>query len=135
MKPRAEIIRLAAALVRYVWRKGSALPDWAPKLSAAEKRVINWIERLLYVCMVLMPVSGYVFVMAGGYGVKFFGRWDLPNFIGEHKTIALVAEWTHIVTACLLAATLAAHWGVGIRHQLRHRDRYLQRMLPFTHQR
>jgi cytochrome b561 len=35
--------------------------------------------------------------------------------------------------ALLLA--LLAHWGLGIRHQLRHRDRYLQRMLPFTHQR
>jgi len=26
------------------------------------------------------------------------------------------------------------HWGLGIRHHLRHRDRYLHRMLPFTHQ-
>jgi cytochrome b561 len=128
------LIALAVAIFRFIWRKQAGVPDWAPSLSAAEKRWIHWIERTLYVCMFLMPASGYVFVMAGGYGVKFFSTWDLPNPIGENESLALVAEWTHIVTACLIAATLVAHWGIGIRHQLLHRDRYLHRMLPFTRQ-
>ena len=73
--------------------------------------------------------------MAGNFGVKFFGLWDLPNVIGENAGVAAVAEWTHIATACLLAVALFAHWGVGLRHHRIHRDRYLHRMLPFTHQR
>jgi cytochrome b561 len=84
--------------------------------------------------MMLMPISGFIFVMAGGYGVKFFGLWDLPNFIGKIAPLALLAQWTHRITAYLIVATLFTHWGLGIRHHLRHRDRYLQRMLPFTHQ-
>jgi cytochrome b561 len=129
------LIALAAAFVRLVWRKIASLPDWAPNLAATEKRAIHWIERALYVWMFLMPLSGFVFVMAGGYGVKFFGLWDLPNVIGKNPTVAGIAEWTHEVTAVLLVATLVAHWSVGIRHQMIHRDRYLHRMLPFTHQR
>ena len=129
------LIALAVALLRFVWRKVAVLPDWAPNLSTGEKRAIHWIERVLYVCMILMPLSGFVFVMAGGYGVKFFGVWDLPNVIGKNAVLSGVAEWLHELTAFLLVATLFAHWGVGIRHQLIHRDRYLQRMLPFTHQR
>jgi cytochrome b561 len=128
------LVALALALLRYIWRQAATLPDWAPNLSVGEKRAIHWIERTLYVCMFLMPISGFVFVMAGDYGVEFFGQWTLPNFIGKNATVAPIAEWTHTITACLLVATLFAHWGLGIRHQWVHRDRYLHRMLPFTHQ-
>jgi cytochrome b561 len=128
------LIALATVLLRYLWRKSTALPNWAPNLSQGEKGAIVAIERTLYVCMFLMPISGFVFVMTGGFGVKFFGVWDLPPVIDKNESLAPIAESTHIVTAWVLAATLVAHWGLGIRHQLIHRDRYLRRMLPFTHQ-
>lgn len=128
------LILLLVALARYLWRKSTPLPDWAPNLSDGEKRALGWIEPMLYLCMVVMPVSGFLFVMAGGYGVNFFGAWHMPNFIGKHALVSKVAEWTHLVTAWVLLLTLLAHWTLGIRHQWRHRDRYLHRMLPFTHQ-
>ena len=129
------LIVLALAIVRYVWRKTTPLPDWAPNLSSGERRAIHHIERLLYICMFLMPISGFVFVMAGGFGVKFFGMWPLPNPIGGHATLAHVAQLTHESVAILLVVALFVHWGVILRHQRRHTDRYVHRMLPFTHQR
>ncbi len=128
------VVVLAVALLRYVWRKTTPLPDWAPNLSAGEKRMIHGIERTLYACMFLMPCSGFVFVMAGDYPLNFFGIWNMPNVIGANATLALVAQWVHLITAILLGATLLAHWGVAIRHEWIHRDRYPHRMLPFTHQ-
>lgn len=129
------LIVLALATVRFLWRKFTPLPDWAPNLSAGEKRWIHRIETTLYCCMFLMPISGFVFVMAGDYGVKFFNLWPLPRFIGADATVALIAQWVHRITAWLLVVALFAHWGLGIRHHRLHRDRYLNRMLPFTHQR
>ena len=126
------LVALAVALIRYVWRKSTPVPDWAPDLSEREKRAIHGIERVLYGCMFLMPVSGFVFVMAGDYGVKFFSTWSLPNIVGVNVTLATIAQWIHGITATLIVATLFAHWGVGIRHQWIHRDRYIHRMLPFT---
>lgn len=128
------LILLGVVLLRYIWRKSTPVPDWAPNLSAGEKRGINLIERTLYFCMFLMPLSGFIYVMTGGYGVNFFGHWHLPNFPGKNATVAPIAEWTHKLTACLIVITLLAHWTLGIRHQWIHRDRYLHRMLPFTHQ-
>ena len=84
--------------------------------------------------MFLMPVSGYLFVMAGGYGVNFFGHWNLPNYLGKHPTVSVTAEWVHGITAAVLVLALFAHWGLGFRHHWKHGDRYLHRMLPFTHQ-
>ena len=129
------LVLLAVALARYIWRQATPLPDWAPNLSAGEKRALGRIEPLLYLCMFVMPISGFVFVMTGGYGVNFFGVWTMPNFFGKHALASKIAEWTHIVTAAVLFLTLLAHWTLGIRHQWIHGDRYLHRMLPFTHQR
>lgn len=128
------LVVLAVALVRYTWRKSTPLPDWAPNLSAGEKRTIHRIERVLYGCMFLMPVSGFVFVMAGDYPLNFFGLGDVPNFVGVNATLASIAQWTHGATAAFLAVTLFVHWGVVIRHQWIHQDRYPHRMLPFTRQ-
>jgi cytochrome b561 len=128
------LIVLAVALVRFVWRKTTTLPDWAPNLSDGEKRAIHLVERTLYVCMFLMPISGFLFVMTGDFGVLFFNRWELPNIVGVNPTAALITRWTHAATAALLTVALFGHWGIAIRHQRIHRDRYVHRMLPFTHQ-
>jgi cytochrome b561 len=129
------LVALAAALVRYLWRRATPLPEWAPNLTETEKRAIHTIERVLYACMYLMPLSGFVFVMAGGYGVLLFDRWQLPNIIGKHVAVANAAQLTHEVTAVLLVLAMVAHWALIVRHQRVHRDRYVHRMLPFTHQR
>ena len=129
------LVAFAVAVGRSLWRMAAPLPDWAPHLSAGEKRAIHAIERTLYLCLVLMPASGFVFVMAGDYPIDFFSLGHLPNVIGVHPTLSRLAQWTHEVTAGLLVATLFSHWGLTLRHQWIHGDRYLQRMLPFTHQR
>jgi cytochrome b561 len=129
------LVVLAVVIARFAWRKLTPLPDWAPNLNEAERRAIHWIEHILYACMFLMPISGYVFVMAGDYPLIFFGLGQVPNIVGVDETVALVAEWTHKLTAILLGVTVLAHWVVVLRHQLIHQDRYPHRMLPFTHQR
>ena len=41
------LVALAAAAVRYLWRRTTPLPDWAPNLTDAENTVIRFIERAL----------------------------------------------------------------------------------------
>lgn len=124
------VVVFVLALVRYAWRRATPLPEWAPMLSATEKRCIHLIERTLYICMVLMPVSGYVFVMAGGYPLNFFWLGPFPDLIGKHATLSTVGERVHSATAMVTGLALLAHWTLIAVHQRRHRDGYLQRMLP-----
>jgi len=126
------VVVLAVALARYAWRRATPLPDWAPNLTAREKRLIHVVERSLYICMVLMPVSGYVFVMSGGYPLNFFWLGPFPDLIGKHEGLSAVAEFIHSATAVVIVLSLLAHWTIVALHQRRHRDRYLQRMLPMV---
>ena len=126
------LIALLVALLRYTWRKTTRLPDWADGLSKREQQIIHWYERLLYAAMFLMPISGYVYVMAGGYGVHFFSRVHLPNPIPQGETLAAIARATHIGTGWVILAVLAVHVGLVLKHQLVDKDGLLRRMLPFT---
>ena len=79
-----------------------------------------------------MPVSGYLFVMAGDYGIKLFGWHELPNPIGKQEGLALVARIVHIVMGYVTVIVVAWHVGLGLKHQIFDRDRFLDRMLPFV---
>ena len=128
------LIIFGLVICRYLWRRLASLPDWAPGLSDGEKRYIHRVEQILYACMFVMPISGYVFVMAGDYGVHFFGMVHLPNPIGKIEWLARTAEYIHIVTAVIIVVAFFAHMAMVFKRQFVNRDGYARRMLPFTHQ-
>jgi cytochrome b561 len=126
------LVLLALVVLRIAWRKLTPLPDWAPTLTPAERAISQWNETLLYVCMFLMPVSGYLFVMAGDFGVRLFGRYDLPNPIGKTEWLATTAEVTHIVTSYAIVVVVGSHVGLVLKRHIFERDGLLYRMLPFV---
>jgi cytochrome b561 len=124
------LVALLIAVVRIVNRRMGELPPWAETLSDGERRFIHRAEQVLYIAMVAMPVSGFLYVMAGGYGVHVFGEWHLPNPIGSWPLVAFVARWVHILAAWLLLGAIAGHVGLVLRHQFVLKDGLLARMLP-----
>lgn len=124
------LVALLVAIGRITARRMGELPAWAPSLTEIEKRIIHRAEQLLYVAMFLMPISGFVFVMAGGYGVQFAGLFALPNPIGRWEPLGEAARIVHLCTALMLVAALAAHLGIVLRHTLVLRNGLLRRMLP-----
>lgn len=124
------LVALAIALVRLANRRLGELPPWAPTLSDGEKRFIHRAEQLMYLAMLVMPLSGFMYVMAGGYGVHLFGRWHLPNVIGVWPLAASCAKLIHQISAIGLAAAVAGHVSLVAWHQIVRRDGFLWRMLP-----
>ena len=126
------VVLLMLAVARLIWRKSTPLPDWAPTLTPHERTISHWNETLLYVCMILMPVSGYLFVMAADYGIKLFGMHDLVNPIGKKAWLADIARVVHIVISYAIVVIASWHVGLGLKHHIFDRDGFLKRMLPFV---
>jgi cytochrome b561 len=124
------LLALLVAVLRLLARRSGQLPDWAPTLSVRERKFVHRAEQLLYTAMLLMPISGFIYVMAGSYGVNLFGVLDLANPIGKHESLAIAAKWTHIVSSYALLMAIAGHVGLVLRHQVLLGDRLLHRMLP-----
>jgi cytochrome b561 len=124
------LIALLLALLRLGVRRVGRLPDWAACLSEGERRFAHRAEQALYAGMFLLPLSGFVHVMAGGYGVALFGAWPLPNPLPRSETASWLASWTHAIAGVLLAAAIAGHVGLVLRHTLLRRNGLLRRMWP-----
>jgi cytochrome b561 len=124
------LLALVIAIPRLINRHAGRLPDWAPTLSKGEQSFIHRAEQVLYVAMFVMPVSGYLYVMAGDFGVNLFGVWRMPNPIGKMEGLAFAAKWTHIVSGWVLLAAIAGHLFVVLRHQFVIKDGLIKRMLP-----
>lgn len=124
------LIALIVAIARLVNRRIGTLPPWAPGIIESEKIIIHRAEQLLYVAMLVMPLSGLVYVFAGGFGVRLFGLVDLPNPIGSAPGLAAIAKWTHVASAFLLLLPLGAHLGLVLAHHFGLKDRLINRMLP-----
>jgi cytochrome b561 len=124
------LVALAVAVARLLNRGTGTLPPWAPTLTVLEQKMIHRAEQLLYTAMFIMPVSGFLYVMAGGYGVRLFGILDLPNPIPASALLASAAKWAHVAGAALLLLPLGTHLGIVLGHHFGLRDRLIDRMLP-----
>lgn len=124
------LVALLIAVFRLLNRYLGQLPGWAPTLSGGEKKVIHRLEQALYLAMFIMPVSGYIYVMGGGYGVLLFGEWKLPDPIGKSEALAFYGKWIHIIAGYVLAAAVAGHLFIVFRHQFFMKDGLIYRMLP-----
>ncbi|MFM9847088.1 MAG: cytochrome b [Hyphomicrobiaceae bacterium] len=124
------LLALVVAVLRLLARKSGRLPDWAPTLGNRERVFIHRAEQVLYAAMFIMPISGFIYVMAGGYGVNLFGVLEFSNPIGERAWLASATGWVHTLTAIVLALTLAGHIGLVLWHQFVLKDGLLCRMLP-----
>lgn len=122
---------LLLATVRIAWRRTVALPDWPASLTDVDRAIAHRLESALYWLMFLMPITGYLFVMAGGYGVKLFGVHDLDNPIGKQEWLAGWAQFAHVTLSYAIVIVVGWHVGLGLRKHVFERTGFLDRMLPF----
>jgi len=114
-------------VLRIVWRlKHSApplpqsLPRWQHRLAAAS-------HHGMYLCMVVMPLSGYLASNFSKHGVKFFNTFLLPPWGSDDKQLYAVFNQTHKITAVVLLALVVLHVLAALQHGLR-RDGIISRM-------
>jgi len=123
---------LTAALViawRLIARMRQSEPPSIPGLRCWEAEVARITHRLLYMCMVVMPLSGYLGSSFNQYGTRFWGvplpRWGRVDSALQHLFTTL-----HSMTAYLLLGLVVLHVAGVIKHQWFDAQRCVQRMLP-----
>lgn len=109
--------------LRFSYRPASlptTVPDWQIKLS----RVIQF---LLYMMMILLPVTGYLGASYSKSGVSFFG-WATPRWaLADHATAEQYFD-IHGTLIWVLIALLVAHVLGALKHLVLDKDGVNQRM-------
>jgi cytochrome b561 len=122
---------LAAILVllRVIWRLTHTPPPLPAHMPGWEVKAAKWNHRLLYLCIVLQPATGYISSSFNKYGVKFFGI-PLPQWGWEDKHLRALFSDIHSAIVVVLIVLIAIHVLAAFKHLFIDRDRVFQRILP-----
>lgn len=114
-------------LVRIYWRVTHRPPELPSSLAVWQKKLSHAAHHLLYVLMVLIPVSGFMGSAYSKYPIKFFGL-ELPKFFEYDHDLKEFYGEIHETTVWVLIAVLALHILAALKHRLIDKDTILQRM-------
>jgi cytochrome b561 len=120
----------ALAVVRVVWRLVETpppLPEGVPRFRALLARTNHW---LLYLVLFLMPVTGYLSVVAGGYPLNYLGIAKVPRLVAKDEALGKFTENAHLALQYAVYALVLIHVAAALHHHLVKRDGVLRRMWP-----
>jgi cytochrome b561 len=118
------------ALLRVLWR-ATHLPPPTVNMPAWQKNAAHLAHQLLYLLIILVPLSGYFYSTASGVAVVYFGVIPLPSLIEKNDAIKDVLKLVHQTLTYTMAAVVTIHALAALKHQFMDRDGTLARMLPF----
>lgn len=114
-------------LLRILWRLAHRAPALPPTMPAWKRIAAKANHALLYVCMIVMPVSGYLGSSFTKYPILYFGI-KLPQWGWDAPELKELFSQVHFVTAVIFITLIAIHVAAAIKHWLIDRDGVAQRM-------
>ena len=121
------LVVAALVILRVLWRvfhKPAPLPPNLPEWQVRLASITQW---LLYACMIVMPVTGFLGSMYSRAGVRFFGL-PLPAWSAPNRPVSHLFFNIHSSAVWVLVALVALHALGGLKHLLVDRDAVFQRM-------
>lgn len=120
---------LALMGLRLVWRMRHAPPPPAP-MPPWQQAMAQAVHKLLYLLLLLVPLSGWLMSSALGFQVVWFGVLPLPDLVGKDRLLGEMLVELHRNFNWMLLTLVTLHVVAALKHQFVDHDGLLQRMLP-----
>lgn len=117
---------LVLMAIRLAWR-ATHRPPALPPMPAWQARAAHINHWLLYACLLVQPLSGYIGSAASGYPVRYFGML-LPAWTAKNVALKELLSVVHLVNSWILLSAVALHVGAALKHHFIDRDGMLRRM-------
>lgn len=117
---------LMLVIFRVIWRFLHHPPALLPTLKQWERKLAAATHHLLYVLMVLVPVSGLIMTLYSKWGLKWFGVPVLPGL--DDKNIRDIFHELHEWFGIILAVIIVLHVAGALKHKFIDKDATMSRM-------
>ena len=118
-------------VARLAWRWGHPAPVAVP-MPLWQRNAATASHAMLYVLLLMIPLSGWVYSSATGIQVVYLGLVPLPDLVAKDRSLATVLRGTHLTLNFLLFVLIVIHAAAALKHHFGARDTVLVRMLPFA---
>jgi cytochrome b561 len=122
---------LILALVRIGWRLANRGNPAPVPMSAMQRKAAAAGHGLLYLLILLQPLSGWAMSSAANYPVTLFGWFQFPALVAPSHDLHEGLEELHEVLFTVLAIVAILHAAAAVYHHAWMKDDTLRRMLPF----
>ena len=128
---------LVFVVIRIIWRIKNGWPKpvmITNKIEPVIARITHWI---LIIGTLLLPISGLLISIAGGYGLSIFGFEVVPintdpNNIYEvitlNEAMETIGHVSHTLISNIMILTIFLHVGGALKHHFIYKDKTLLRM-------
>ncbi|WP_082837078.1 cytochrome b [Labrenzia sp. OB1] len=94
-----------------------------------ERFAASSVHGLLYLFLIIMPVSGFLATNAHGFPLTWFGVLPIWSPIGKSPDIAWTLSGIHAWSAWILLGLFAMHFGAVLLHHVIKRDQTLYKII------
>ena len=118
------------AAARLAWRAAHPPPPLPLSMPAWQIRASLVSHAMLYVLMLAIPVSGWIYSSSTGVSVVYLGLIPLPDLLPKDRETAKNLLLLHKALNYTLAAVVTVHVAAVLKHHFHDRDDILARRLP-----
>ena len=114
--------------VRLAWRLTHTPPPLPESIVAWQRRASAVVHGLLYLLMIVIPLSGWLMSSAKGFQTVWFGVLPLPDLVEKNRELGELLAGVHKALNFTLLALVVLHVGAALKHHFIERQLFLQRM-------
>lgn len=119
------VIFLAFLILRFLWRIGNVVPEIPDNRFHALSKLS---APVLYLCLFIMPLSGFLRSQTAGYPVSIFGWVTLPTILSKAPAMSEVFSFIHGLCALVLCFLIVVHLMAALYHHFVMKDQVFKRM-------
>lgn len=117
------------ALIRLVWRSTHVPPPLPESVSQLKRQLAGLTHWLLYVAMIIQPLSGYISSSFSGYKTKIWG-FPLPHWGWKSPELNELFTDIHVASSVALLCLVILHLSGVVIHLYEGDKHLLRRMIP-----
>ena len=102
---------LAVTVLRILWRFVDVPPRMSGLVGTFNRISGHIVHGLLFIVLIVMPISGYLLSTFAGKAPVLFGLWQVPALVAPDKAAAKVAGAIHVLTQWAVYALIILHVG------------------------
>ncbi len=123
------------AVIRLAWRMYRPAPPLPASTPALQRRAAAIVHAALYVLLIAIPITGWLYSSAAGVPTVWLGLVQLPDVLQRDKALAASIRQVHAMLNWTLFVLVVGHAFFALKHYFVDRDDVLARMLPIAKRR
>jgi cytochrome b561 len=126
----AGVTAFLLVLFRLAWRATHRPPPLPAHMPPVMQLAAHAGHALLYLLMIVIPLSGWLMSSAKGFQTVWFGVLPIPDLVEKNQELGDLLQTVHLSLNLSFVAVLVGHIGAALKHHFIDRDDVLTRMLP-----